>query len=122
MLTATGFFSARESAEAHLVFGPLLTAIGFGPKNEFTGHFRSRRKSWHRRPEWRALCQCHKKSSRKSLCERFADTLYRRAISLLPSPPLRGRGDGGEGVRDVALGRRSPPYPYPLPPKQGERG
>jgi ADP-heptose:LPS heptosyltransferase len=28
---------------------------------------------------------------------------------LLPSPPLRGRGDGGEGVREVALGRRSPP-------------
>jgi len=38
----------------------------------------------------------------------------------LPFPPLRGRGDGGEGVRDLAR-HPHPPHPNPLPLKRGER-
>ena len=34
-----------------------------------------------------------------------------------PSPPLRGRGVGGEGV-----GRETPPHPQPLSPEAGARG
>ncbi|HEV3144363.1 MAG TPA: DNA polymerase III subunit delta' [Gemmataceae bacterium] len=38
---------------------------------------------------------------------------------FLPSPPLRGRGDGGEGAREAVLGGRSSPSPQPSPPEAG---
>jgi sulfate/thiosulfate transport system permease protein len=44
----------------------------------------------------------------------------RETISLPPSPPLRGRGAGGEGAS--TLSGSLPSHPQPLSPASGERG
>jgi hypothetical protein len=46
-----------------------------------------------------------------------------RGSDFLPSPPLRGRRAGGEGVWETATGDcpfRNPLTPNPSPPKRGE--
>jgi hypothetical protein len=43
MLSATGFSQGGFSTHAQRACGYQVTAITLGPKNEFTGYFRSRR-------------------------------------------------------------------------------
>ena len=46
----------------------------------------------------------------------IADLVIRSPLDFLPSPPLRGRGVGGEGARPT------PPHPQPLSPEAAEAG